>query len=63
MQRIAAAALLLLALGSAGVAPADYSDRRARPSALRALETLNVPVTSDPKAAVTTRTALRKGAS
>ena len=61
MQRVAAAGLLLLALGSAGVASADYSDRRARPSALRLLETLTVPVTSDPKAAVTTRTALRKG--
>ncbi len=63
MRGIAAAALVLLALGSTGSVQAGETDPRTRASALRLLGTLTVPITSNPQAAITTNTSLRQGAS
>jgi hypothetical protein len=63
VRGIAATGLLALALGSNGVVLASEGDPRSRTSALRLLETLTVPVTSNPQAVIPTSTSLRKSAS
>jgi hypothetical protein len=62
VQRTAVAVSALLAFVLGITATGAGSEPVARPSALRLLETLRVPVTSDPSRLTTTHTTLRKGA-